>query len=68
MSYRIGLIVGMEDDFPPEFIARINRVPGSMLSSIGGASSPGSGIGLEGAEVKGFRSLDQPRRRRILSA
>jgi glutathione synthase/RimK-type ligase-like ATP-grasp enzyme len=28
MTYRIGLIVGMEDDFPPAFIERVNRHAG----------------------------------------
>ena len=43
MSYRIGLIVGMEDDFPPEFIARINRVPGftAELAKLGGIHERG---------------------------
>jgi hypothetical protein len=43
MSYRIGLIVGMEDDFPPEFIARINREPGftAELAKLGGIRERG---------------------------
>ena len=28
MTVRIGLLVGMETSFPPEFLARCNRVPG----------------------------------------
>lgn len=43
MDYRIGLIVGMEDDFPPEFIARINREPGfhAELAKLGGIRESG---------------------------
>ena len=43
MSYRIGLIVGMEDDFPPEFLARINRTPGysAELAKLGGIRERG---------------------------
>lgn len=38
MSYRIGIIVGMEDDFPPAFIERVNRHAGvrAEIAKFGG--------------------------------
>ena len=38
MAYRIGIIVGMEDDFPPAFIERVNKHPGfhAELVKLGG--------------------------------
>ena len=30
MTERIGLIVGMEDTFPPAFIAKVNETPGYL--------------------------------------
>lgn len=38
MTKRIGLIVGMEDTFPPAFIAKVNETPGfrAELATIGG--------------------------------
>jgi len=38
MTYRIGLIVGMENTFPPAFIAKVNETPGfkAELATIGG--------------------------------
>lgn len=37
-EHHIGLLVGMENSFPPEFLARANRVPGvkAELAKIGG--------------------------------
>jgi hypothetical protein len=38
MAHRIGIIVGMEDDFPPAFIERVNRHAGvkAELAKLGG--------------------------------
>ncbi|MDQ3264943.1 MAG: hypothetical protein M3Y59_14975 [Myxococcota bacterium] len=38
MTYRIGLIVGMENTFPPAFIAKVNENPGfqAEIAKIGG--------------------------------
>ena len=38
MTYKIGLIVGMENTFPPAFIAKVNEHPGfhAELAKIGG--------------------------------
>lgn len=38
MTYRIGIIVGMEDDFPPAFIERVNRHSGyhAEIAKFGG--------------------------------
>ena len=40
MSYRIGLVIGMENTFPPAFIARVNENPGfhAELAKIGGTT------------------------------
>lgn len=43
MSYRIGIIVGMEDDFPPAFIERVNRHAGyhAEFATLGGIRESG---------------------------
>jgi glutathione synthase/RimK-type ligase-like ATP-grasp enzyme len=46
MSYRIGIIVGMEDDFPPAFIERVNRHAGyhAEFAKLGGIREGGERV------------------------
>ncbi len=43
MTERIGIIVGMEDTFPPAFIAKVNETPGftAELAKFGGTKAHG---------------------------
>lgn len=43
MTERIGLVVGMEDTFPPAFIAKVNETPGYLaeIVKIGGLRAEG---------------------------
>ena len=46
MTHRIGIIVGMEDDFPPAFIERVNAHPGfhAEILKLGGIPERGERV------------------------
>ena len=43
MTERIGIVVGMEDTFPPAFIAKVNETPGFLAEIVKFGALPAEG-------------------------